>query len=74
MFLDIFSDIKMIIDTNKALGVVNFASDIYILCVPVAAVSKLQLSAKHRTGVINIFMAGVMYDISVVHRGRSDSC
>lgn len=64
MFLDIFSTFQMIVNTNKALGVVNFCSDIYILCVPVAAVSKLQLSAKNRIGVVFVFVTGFMYGIS----------
>ena len=51
----------MVIDTNKALGVVTFLTDIYILCVPLAAVSTLQLSAKNRIGVIFVLMTGVMY-------------
>lgn len=70
MFLDIFFSkyIKMLIDTNKALGVVKFLSDIYTLCVPLAAVSTLQLSAKDRIGVMFLFMAGVMYVVSFTRR------
>ena len=60
MFLDIFSGIKVIIDTNKALAVVNLSSDIYILGIPIAAVWKLQLSAKNRAGVVFILMTGVV--------------
>lgn len=75
MFLDIFANFQMIIDTNKALGAVNFSTDIYILCVPIAAVSKLQLSAKNRLGLISVFMTGVVYVIYIYFcQGRSDSC
>lgn len=72
MFLDIFSTIKMIINTNKALGVVNFLSDIYILCVPLAAVSTLQLSPKNRIGVMFVFVIGVMYVVSFQKKGRTE--
>ena len=64
MFLDIFSNVTTVIAANKSLGVVNFASDVYILCVPIAAISKLQLSFKKRIGVMFIFMAGIVYDVS----------
>ena len=64
MFLDIFSNVTTVIAANKSLGVVNFTSDVYILCVPIAAISKLQLSLKKRIGVMFIFMAGIVYDVS----------
>lgn len=44
MFLNIFGNWQGLVDTNKVLGVVNLTSDIYILCIPFAAVTKLQLS------------------------------
>ncbi len=61
MFLNIFSNVKTVIATNKTLGVINFSSDIYILCVPTAAVSKLQLSTKKKIGVLLVFMTGIMF-------------
>lgn len=61
MFLAIFANVVTIIATNKALGVVNLSSDVYILCVPMAAIMKLPLSTKKKIGVILIFMAGTMY-------------
>ena len=61
MFLAIFSNVETLIGANKTLGVVNLSSDIYILCVPVAAISKLQLSVKKRIGVLLLFMTGIMY-------------
>ena len=60
MFLDIFTDVVVSITSNKALGAVNLFSDIYILCVPIAAVSKLQLSIKKTLGIVFIFMTGFM--------------
>ena len=60
MFLDIFTDVVVSITSNKALGAVNLFSDIYILCVPIAAVSKLQLSMKKTLGIVFIFMTGFM--------------
>ena len=61
MFITIFSSVLVLIDANKTLGVVNLTSDIYILCVPVAAVSKLQLSMRKKIGVMLVFMTGIMY-------------
>ena len=64
MFLSIFANVTTVIAANKTLGVVNFSSDVYILCVPIAAVAKLQLSFKKKVGVMFIFMAGIMYVVS----------
>ena len=60
MFLDIFMDVIASITTNKALGAINLFSDIYILCVPIATVWKLQLSMKKMLGIVFIFMTGFM--------------
>ena len=60
MFLDIFTSVEVSITTNKALGAVNLFSDIYILCIPIAAVSKLQLSMKKTLGIVFIFMTGFL--------------
>lgn len=61
MFLAIFSNIVTVIAANKALGVVNLSSDVYIFFVPMAAIMKLPLSTKKKIGVMLIFMAGIMY-------------
>ena len=66
MFLNIFSDVETVIDTNKALGAVNLFSDIYILCVPTTAISKLQLSVRKKIGVMLVFMTGIMYVVSLL--------
>lgn len=61
MFLNIFTDVEDLIKSNKLIGAINLASDIYIICVPIMAVSKLQLSTKKRIGVILIFLSGTLY-------------
>ena len=61
LFLNIFSHIDTVIAAKKSLGAINLASDIYILCVPIPTVSKLQLSTKKRIGVMVIFATGFMY-------------
>lgn len=61
MFLPIFASIFVVVKSNKALGVMNVISDVYILCVPTAAISKLQLSKKRKIGVMLVYIAGVMY-------------
>ena len=61
MFLTIFVDVDTLIKTNIALGIVNFVTNVYILCVAIAAVSKLQLSTQKKIGVILIFMTGTTY-------------
>ncbi|CAD6589426.1 MAG: hypothetical protein ASARMPRED_004042 [Alectoria sarmentosa] len=66
MFLNIFSDVETVIDTNKALGAVNLFSDIYILCVPTTAISKLQLSVRKKIGVMLVFMTGIMYVLALL--------
>ena len=60
LFLNIFSNFNVVIAANKFLGVMNLFSDIYILCVPIAVVSKLQLSVRKKIGVMLIFMTGIM--------------
>lgn len=64
MFLAIFLNVVLLIATNKALGVVNLSSDVYIFFVPMAAIMKLPLSTKKKVGVMLIFMAGIMYAFS----------
>ena len=65
MFLPIFATISVVIESNKALGIMNVVSDVYILCVPTAAISKLQLSKKRKIGVMLVFVTGVMYVLSL---------
>ena len=64
MFLNIFVDATTLVTTNKILRAVNLASDVYILCVPIAAVSMLQLSFKKKLGVMFVFITGIMYVVS----------
>ena len=61
MFVNIFANINTLIAANKALGVVNFASDVYILFVPLTTVAKLQLSTKRKIGILLVFMTGIVY-------------
>ena len=68
MFLNIFSNVDTVIAANKSLGAVNFSSDVYILCVPITAISKLQLSMKKKIGVMFVFMTGFMYVVSCFRR------
>lgn len=49
----------------------NIFSDIYLLCVPIPVVSKLQLSGKRKIGVYAMFMTGslsVLFPIIIVLR------
>lgn len=71
MFLDIFVNAQALVNSSKVLGVVNLTSDIYILCVPIAAVAKLQLSLRQKIGVLVVFMTGIMCEASSSGR-RSD--
>ena len=64
MFLAIFSNDVALVANNKALGVVNLSSDVYIFFVPMAAIMKLPLSTKKKIGVMLMFMAGIMYAFS----------
>lgn len=73
MFLNIFTDVETVIDTNKTLGAVNLSSDIYILCVPTPAVMKLQLSVKNKIGVVLMFVTGTMYALPSCERGRDSA-
>ena len=43
---------------NDAVGAINLLTDIYLLCLPIAAVSKLQLPTRKRIGIIAIFLTG----------------
>ena len=62
MFFDIFAESQTLTYASKATGAFNLISDIYLLCVPIAAVLKLQLSFKNKIGIILVFMTGLLYD------------
>lgn len=47
--------------SSIASGVVNLASDVYLLILPLPTIIKLKLPLKKRLGVMFIFMAGVAY-------------
>ena len=49
---------ELSIFTNFLLGVKNVGSDIYILIIPIWAVSKLQLAPVKKLGVMAIFLTG----------------
>ena len=51
MFLGLFADVEAVINGSKTTGAVNLSSDIYILCVPITAALKLQLSLKKKIGL-----------------------
>ena len=61
MFLFIFIkvDTRLII-INKALGVLNIATDLYIFVIPLAAVSGLHLSPRKKFGLAAVFMTGAL--------------
>ena len=56
-----FDDHNCVVDA-RTLGTVqasfNTASDIYLLCIPMPVISRLQLSREKKIGVIAIFMTG----------------
>jgi hypothetical protein len=49
---------RFAIMSNYILGVKNVGSDIFILFIPVLAVSKLQLATGKKIGVMAIFLTG----------------
>lgn len=58
MFVGIFEDILHLVNTGYIVGAINLASDLYIICIPVMAASKLQIGMKARVGLILVFMTG----------------
>jgi len=58
MFLSIFASVQGAINGSKTVGAINLSSDIYILCVPIMAASKLQMSRKRRIGLFLVFLTG----------------
>lgn len=73
MFLNIFSGVIAVVNTNKTLGAVNLSSDIYILCAPITTLMKLQLSARNKIGVFLIFVTGIMYEVASGEGGRDSA-
>ena len=61
--LQSFNDRKCIVYARN-LGTVqasfNIFSDLYLLCLPIPVISKLQLSTKRKIGVLAIFMTGTL--------------
>ncbi|MCJ1454230.1 hypothetical protein MMC28_004582 [Mycoblastus sanguinarius] len=57
---------------NDAVGAINLLTDIYLLCLPIAAVSKLQLPTRKRIGIIAIFLTGnlacIMSTLGLIYR------
>ena len=51
MFAYIFLDVLALNGVNDTVGALNFASDIYIICLPITAVSRLQLATRKRVGI-----------------------
>lgn len=60
MFLTIFGNLEEAIESSKIVGALNLSSDIYILCVPIMAALKLQMSRKTKTGLLLVFMTGIL--------------
>ena len=60
MFLTIFGNHEEAIESSKIVGALNLSSDIYILCVPIMAASKLQMSRKRKIGLLLVFMTGIL--------------
>lgn len=58
MFLSIFASVQGAINGSKTVGAISLSSDIYILCVPIMAASKLQMSRKRRIGLFLVFLTG----------------
>ena len=59
MFAYIFLGLEAELFVDDMVGALNLASDIYILCLPVTAVSGLQLPSRKKVGIILIFLTGL---------------
>ena len=60
-FIQAFADYNCVVQARTLADVqasFNIASDIYLLCIPIPVVSRLQLSKKKKVGVSAIFMTG----------------
>ena len=64
MFAYIFLDPVQEIIVNDTVGALNFASDIYIICLPITAVSRLQLPTRKWVGIMLIFLTGLLCAVS----------
>ena len=60
MFAYIFLHGLIVNDVNDTVGALNFASDIFIICLPITAVSRLQLATRKRVGIMLIFLTGLL--------------
>ena len=49
------------INIGLPLSAIGIAIDLYILVLPIAAISKLQMALRKRLGVMSIFAIGLMY-------------
>lgn len=68
MFLFIFlkSNTKLL-HVNYTVGAVNVISDLYILAIPIYAVSMLQLATRKKVGIMAIFLTGILWVGRFVH-------
>lgn len=60
----IFLDEKGSFIVNEVVGATNLASDIYIICLPITAILRLQLPKRKRVGIMLIFLTGLLYAFS----------
>lgn len=59
MFGFIFlTDTKDQLNMSYAIGTVNVVSDLYLIILPIIAVSRLHLSLKKKIGILAIFLTG----------------
>ena len=61
MFLFIFikNDVQLT-TVNKALGILNVATDIYLFVVPLAGIFGLHMPLRRKFGVAAVFMTGLL--------------
>ena len=60
MFCYIFLNQWLLLKVNDAIGAFNVFSDIYILCIPLTAISRLRLPRGKKIGVMVIFLSGIL--------------
>ena len=60
MFLYIFLPYQDQLLVIEAVGAFNVVSDVYLLCLPIAVVSRLQLPWRKKLGVSAIFLTGLL--------------
>lgn len=61
MFLYIFMPYQDQLYVSETVGAFNVVSDIYLLCLPIAAVSRLQLPTRKKVGIISVFLTGLLW-------------